>query len=69
MYELIVLGLIPGTQLQITFTLWFSLFLAGVGGYIILKAIRSQRLRHMLVAVYVAQTVWEVERLEAAETA
>jgi hypothetical protein len=28
MYELIVLGLIPGTQLQITFVLWIMVVLA-----------------------------------------
>jgi len=49
MSEIIVLGLVPGTHIQITFLLWL-LGLFGVGSYIALRYERRKRwLRNWLI--------------------
>jgi hypothetical protein len=49
MSEIIVLGLIPGTKIQITFLLWL-IGLVGVGAYVVVRyERRSARLRSWLI--------------------
>jgi hypothetical protein len=51
MSEFIVLGLIPGTQLQITFLLWALLVAAGVIGSLIWLGHRRHAFRNWLIAI------------------
>ena len=52
MSELIVLGLIPGTQIQITFILWITVtLLLGIGA-IVWIGHRTHVFRNWLISVY-----------------
>lgn len=53
MSELIVLGLIPGTQLQITFLLWMVLVIAVLVGAVAWLCHRARIFRNWLIAAYV----------------
>ena len=64
MYELIVLGLIPGTQMQITFTTW-AIIATGLFGLITLRSIyRSQTLRHTIITLAIRREVRSVVAVE-----
>jgi hypothetical protein len=51
MYELIILGLIPGTQMQITFTSWLILAACIVSVTLIWNIYRSKKLRQTIVSI------------------
>lgn len=52
MSELIVLGLIPGTQIRITFVLWFIVVLASVIAYLVRFGRRTNLFRNWVVTMY-----------------
>lgn len=55
MYELIVLGLIPGTQIQITFGFWLVITLAFFGTLVIRGLHPVRRARNLvIIAAFVA---------------
>jgi LPXTG-motif cell wall-anchored protein len=47
MSEIIVLGLIPGTHLQITFLLWLAVIIGG-GGFVVIRR-RRRQLRDLVI--------------------
>ena len=57
MYELIVLGLIPGTQMRITFTAWLTIASLIISIIIVRKVYRSQAIRETIVAYSFYHTV------------
>ncbi len=57
MSSLIVLGLIPGTHIQITFLLW-SIVAGGLAAYIIARqSYRTETFRAYMVATYITVAV------------
>ncbi len=63
MQELLVLGLIPGTDIQITFSMWLTI------GYILLATIstiwvlRSSFIREMLITIVVMRRLHKLQNL------
>lgn len=51
MHELIVLGLVPGTHIQITFFLWVLLVASVVAGTLIRIGHRTHLFRNWLIAI------------------
>jgi hypothetical protein len=49
MQELVVLGLIPGTNIQITFELWLNTLLGLLFLYMCISARRHHYVRHALI--------------------
>jgi len=45
----IVLGLIPGTQLQITFYLWLLLSITVIGSVMLWRSYRSESLQRLII--------------------
>jgi hypothetical protein len=64
MYELIVLGLIPGTQTQITFSSWLVVAVSLAGAYSLWRIVRSQTLRRTIIALAFNRAVRRVSVLE-----
>ncbi len=63
MQELLVLGLIPGTDIQITFSMWLTI------GYILLATIstiwvlRSSFIREMLITIVVMRRLHKLQNI------
>jgi hypothetical protein len=51
MHELIVLGLVPGTHIQITFFLWIVLVVSVVAGVLIWAGHRTHLFRNWIIAI------------------
>lgn len=47
--EFIVLGLIPGTQLQITFDTWLVILTSLIGGVALWRSYRTELLQRMII--------------------
>jgi hypothetical protein len=54
MYELIVLGLIPGTNIQINFYFWLVLASGSFALFAARRMSRSVRMRQLLTAYWIA---------------
>jgi len=61
--ELVVLGIIPGTNIQIGFLGWAALFgIAFVLRYLVKRERRNQTIRFMLIRLSLAFTVRRLQR-------
>jgi uncharacterized protein (DUF983 family) len=54
MYELIVLGLVPGTQIQINFEMWQHIAFGLCGMSMFWRVYRSRVVRSALITVFAA---------------
>ncbi len=51
MYNFLVLGLVPGTNLQITFTTWLDVIGLGIAGFLAYSLYERNDAQHALVRV------------------
>jgi hypothetical protein len=57
MYSLIVLGLIPGTQIQITFAMWLIAIASFISLLVLVYIRRKHFVAYLLVALQLRQTI------------
>jgi fluoride ion exporter CrcB/FEX len=63
MEALLVLGIIPGTNIQVGFLGWFSLFsTAAITYYLVHRERRMQTIRFILIRLSLALTVRRLQR-------
>ena len=56
MWDWIVLGFIPGTDIQVSFENWLVTVAGLTGAYILVRELRTKRIRSFVMLYYVALT-------------